>query len=282
RAGDDLVMGDRFAGGIQPGAMPALHKYVGNPLLSFAGRHMFGIPVRDFHCGLRAARTDALRELGLVTTGMEFASEMVVRSALAELKISEVPTVLRPDGRDRPPHLRTWRDGWRHLRYLLLFSPTWLFLIPGIVLAVIGLTATLALSIHGAISFGNVHFQVSTLVYAAALTVIGVQTATFALFTRIYAVAKGFLPATDRLDEFGGRFSLERGLIVGVVLLLLGVAGAIISFVRWQQQDFGSLDFELQLRIVVPSALALVLGSWAILSSFLASILGFDKTIKLG
>ena len=281
RAGDDLVMGNRFAGGIAPGAMPPLHKYLGNPVLSFAGRVMFKIPVRDFHCGLRGMNTASIRALDLQTNGMEFASEMVVRASLAKLEISEVPTTLSPDGRSRAPHLRTWHDGWRHLRFLLLFSPRWLFLIPGLVLTAIGLLLTLVLSIGGELTIGSVTFQVNTLVYSSALTLVGVQAASFAVFTRIYAVAKGFLPRNDTLDRFGGRFRLERGIWAGVFVFLAGLVGTIWSVVLWQQEDFGGLDAESQLRVVVPSALGLVLGCWIVLSSFFLSVLGLDKEIRV-
>jgi glycosyltransferase involved in cell wall biosynthesis len=281
RAGDDLVMGNRFAGGIEPGAMPWLHRYIGNPLLSFAGRLMFHVPIRDFHCGLRGMRSDSVRALGLRSTGMEFASEMVVRAALSQQTISEVPTTLHPDGRTRAPHLRTWSDGWRHLRFLLLYSPRWLFLVPGMVLTLVGLALTAALSINGSIHLGSTTFQVNTLVYAAALTLIGVQTTTFGVFTRIYAVAKGYLPPDDRLNRFGGRFRLERGLLLGAAVLLAGLIAAAISLAWWRQRDFGALDAEHQLRLVVPAALGLVLGSWIILSSFFLSILGLDREISL-
>jgi len=281
RAGDDLVMGNRFAGGIEPGAMPWLHRYVGNPLLSFAGRLMFQIPIRDFHCGLRGMRTDSVRVLGLRSRGMEFASEMVVRAALARQTISEVPTTLRPDGRTRAPHLRTWSDGWRHLRFLLLYSPRWLFLLPGLVLTVVGLALTALISVNGSVHVGSTTFQVNTLVYAATLAIVGVQTATFGVFTRIYAVAKGYLPPDDRLDRFGGRFRLERGFLFGVAVLIAGLVAGVISLVWWHQNDFGALDAEHQLRLVVPAALGLVLGSWIILSSFFLSILGLDKQISL-
>jgi hypothetical protein len=281
RAGDDLVMGNRFAGGIEPGAMPWLHRYVGNPILSYAGRVMFRVPIRDFHCGLRGMRTDSVRELGLRTTGMEFASEMVVRASLAQQTISEVPTTLRPDGRSRAPHLRTWHDGWRHLRFLLLFSPRWLFLVPGGIMTAIGLLLTAVLSIGGSISIGTITFQVNTLVYAAALTLVGVQTVTFGVFTRIYAVSKGYLPRDDRLDRFGGQFRLERGLWLGLAVLFAGLVAAVISLVWWHESHFRALDAEHQLRLVVPAALGLVLGSWIILSSFFLSILGLDKEITL-
>ena len=280
RRGADLVMGNRFDGGIARGAMPWLHKYVGNPILSLIGRVLFRVPVRDLHCGLRGFHKSAIEGLGLRTTGMEFASEMVVRASLAGLVITEIPTTLSPDGRERPPHLRTWSDGWRHLRFLLLFSPLWLFLVPGLVLFLLGLAATAVLVVDP-VSIGTVTFDVSALVYAAAATVIGFQAVTFALFTKVYAVAKGFLPSDDRIDRLGGRFRLERGLGLGFVLLVVGVAGAVLSLWRWRNEGWGELDAGEQLRVVVPAALGLILGSSTMLASFFLSILGMDKNIEL-
>lgn len=280
RDGAELVMGNRFKGGIEPGAMPWLHRYVGNPVLSTIGRVFFRLKVQDFHCGLRGFRRDRILALGLRTTGMEFASEMVVRAGLQDLDIREVPTTLSPDGRTRKPHLRTWHDGWRHLRFLLLYSPRWLFLIPGIVMFVLGLAATVALVI-GPVSVGRVTFDLSAMVYAMALTVVGHQAVTFALFTKIYAVAKGFLPPDDRVDRFGARFQLERGLLIGFLVFLAGVAGTVVSFVRWRDHGFGELDPGQQLRVVVPAALGLILGVSTVLGSFFLSILGMDKRIDL-
>jgi len=281
RAGDDVVMGNRFAGGIEPGAMPWLHRYVGNPVLSLLGRLLFRVPVQDFHCGLRGMRTEAVRGLGLRTTGMEFASEMVMKAALRGLRISEVPTRLRPDGRSRPPHLRTWHDGWRHLRFLLLYSPRWLFLLPGIALTVLGALATTLLVAEGTVRVGSTGFGVGTLVYATALTSIGVQATVFALFTKIYAVSKGFLPPDSRVDRFGAWFKLERGLFLGALVLLAGALGAVVSFWRWREEGFGELDPLRQLRVVVPAALGIVLGATIVLSSLFLSILGMDKDIRL-
>jgi Glycosyl transferase family 2 len=280
RDGADLVMGNRFKGGIEPGAMPPLHRYLGNPVLSFVGRVFFRLKVQDFHCGLRGFRRDRIVALGLRTSGMEFASEMVVKAGLADLDLREVPTTLRPDGRTRKPHLRTWHDGWRHLRFLLLFSPRWLFLVPGLVLFTVGMVASTALVI-GDVGIGSVTFSVSTLVYAAAVTIIGFQATTFALFTKVYAVSKGFLPPDDRIDQFGGRFQLERGLLVGGLVLLTGIIGAAASFLRWSTVGYGELDPSQQLRVVVPAALGLVLGFSIVLASFFLSILGMDKRIDL-
>ena len=280
RDGADLVMGNRFEGGIEKGAMPWLHKYLGNPVLSFIGRAFFRVPVRDFHCGLRGFRKRSLRGLELRTTGMEFASEMVVRASLAGMDIREVPTTLSPDGRDRPPHLRTWHDGWRHLRFLLLFSPLWLFLVPGLVLLALGLVAT-AVLIVDPVRIGSVTFDVSALVYAAAAAVIGFQAVTFALFTKVYAVSKGFLPTDDRIDRLGARFRLERGLLLGALLFVAGIVVAVVSLWRWRNVGWGDLDASAQIRVVVPAMLGLVLGSSTVLASFFLSILGMDKSIDL-
>jgi hypothetical protein len=280
RAGADLVMGNRFAGGIQPGAMPFLHRYLGNPVLSFVGRLFFRLPVQDFHCGLRGFRRTAIEQLGLVTTGMEFASEMVVKAALQGLEVREVPTTLRPDGRSRPPHLRTWPDGWRHLRFLLLYSPRWLFLIPGFVLFAVGLGLT-ALLVVTPVRLGNAELDVSALVYAAAMTIVGFQGVSFALFTKIYAVSKGVLPPDDRIDRLGARFRLERGLFIGLLTFVLGLLAAGWSLWRWRQEGFGDLDPARQLRVVIPAALGLVVGSSMVLASFFLSILGMDKKIDL-
>jgi len=272
RAGDDLVMGNRFAGGIQPGAMPWLHRYVGNPVLSFIGRLFFRAPVRDFHCGLRAFRRDSILGLHLRTTGMEFASEMVVKSCLMGLRVSEVPTPLRPDGRSRAPHLRSFRDGWRHLRFLLLFSPRWLFLYPGAVMTLLGLVATVAL-VAGPIEIGSVGFDIGTLLYMLAVTVVGYQAVLFALLSTAYAQAEGFLPTAPRFAAFEQRLSLERSVLLGAVVLVFGIAASVVSFLRWRQEGFGALVPEQTVRTVVPGVLGLVLGSQTIMCGVFLSIL---------
>jgi len=226
RSGADLVMGNRFSGGIAPGAMPALHRYLGNPVLSAVGRIFFGSPVHDFHCGLRGFRRDAVLKLSLQSTGMEFASEMVVKATLAKLRIEEVPTTLSPDGRSRPPHLRSWRDGWRHLRFLLLYSPRWLFLIPGLMLVTLGLVSGAAL-VLGPVTLGNVTLDVDTLVAAAAVLVIGYQAILFALLTKIYAIEERFLPPDPRLDAYLKHVTLERGLAAGGLIGLAGLSGLV-------------------------------------------------------
>jgi len=277
RDGADLVMGNRFKGGIAPGAMRALHRYLGNPGLSFIGRLFFRVKIGDFHCGLRGFRRDSMLALGLQATGMEFASEMVVKSTLARLRVVEVPTTLSPDGRSRPPHLRSWRDGWRHLRFLLLFSPRWLFLIPGMALLVFGLLIGVAV-VPGPLYIGAIGFDVDTLVGASAMVVIGFQAVQFALFTKIYASAEGFLPQ-DRWARRALRvWSLERGLVTGVLLGVAGLAGALVSISQWKVARFGPLDPAHSLRLMVPSATALVVSCQVIFGTFFMSILGIRRT----
>jgi glycosyltransferase involved in cell wall biosynthesis len=276
RDGADLVMGNRFKGGIAPGAMPALHKYLGNPVLSFIGRLFFRSKIGDFHCGLRAFRRDSILRLGLQTGGMEFASEMVVRCTLAKYDIREVPTTLSPDGRSRAPHLSTWRDGWRHLRFLLLYSPRWLFLIPGLLLMTLGLVGSVALS-AGPIHVGDIAFDVDTLVGTSAMLVIGFQAVLFALLTKVYAMEEGFLPHDRRVQRIVDSWSLERGLVVGGLLALAGLVGLVASLVHWQGHSFGELNPRDSLRIVMPAATALVMSFQMIFASLFVSILAIRR-----
>ncbi|MDX1449516.1 MAG: glycosyltransferase family 2 protein [Acidimicrobiia bacterium] len=273
RAGDDLVMGNRFAGGIARGAMPALHRYLGNPVLSFIGRLFFRVPIRDFHCGLRAFDRRSIQRLDLRTTGMEFASEMVVKAALGGLQISEVPTTLRKDGRSRRPHLSSFRDGWRHLRFLLLFSPRWLFLYPGVLLTVAGLIMS-GLLISGPVTIGGVGFDVGSLLYAVALTVIGYQAVLFALLSRVYAAEEGFLPPSRRIARLRRRLSLEKGAVAGLAIFLAGVVLSVVSLMRWREAGFGSLVPEQTIRAVAPAMLGLILGTQTVLGAIFLSILG--------
>jgi glycosyltransferase involved in cell wall biosynthesis len=276
RGGADLVMGNRFQGGIEPGAMPALHRYLGNPVLSFVGRLFFGSKIGDFHCGLRAFRKDSIARLGLQTGGMEFASEMVVKATLAKYDIREVPTTLSPDGRTRAPHLNTWRDGWRHLRFLLLYSPRWLFFIPGLILMTLGLGSGLALS-FGPVRVGEIAFDVDTLVGAGAILVIGFQAVLFALLTKVYAMEEGFLPHDRRVQRLIDWWSLERGVVIGGLLALAGLVGLVASLAHWQVHSFGELDPRHSIRLVVPSATALVMSFQMIFASLFVSILGIRR-----
>jgi glycosyltransferase involved in cell wall biosynthesis len=276
RQGYDLVMGNRFAGGIRPGAMPALHRYLGNPVLSRVGRLFFNSPVGDFHCGLRGFRKAAIERLDLRTTGMEFASEMIVKATLMDLRITEVPTTLSPARRTRQPHLRTWRDGWRHLRFLLVYSPRWLFLYPGAFLMLAGLVVGGWL-IPGPRRIGGVGFDVHTLLFAAGAIIIGFQSVVFAFFTKIFAISEGLLPEDPRLTKAFKYITLETGLAAGSLLVVAGLAGSLYAFLHWSLGSFGVLDVTQTLRIVIPSLTALMLGSEVILSSFFLSVLGMSR-----
>lgn len=272
RGGADLVMGNRFKGGIAPGAMPPLHKYLGNPVLSGIGQLFFRPNIGDFHCGLRGFNRDSIRRLDLQTTGMEFASEMVVKASLAKYRIEEVPTTLKKDGRSRPPHLRSWHDGWRHLRFLLLFAPRWLFVYPGLIAFLLGGLAVAVLS-FGGLEIGAIGFDVTTMVYASALCVIGYQALLFFWLTKLYATQEGFLPASPRYKSVIARWSQERGLMVGLALFLLGVVVGVVQVVRWGNLDFGPLNAAEVVRIAVPSALGLMLGFQTIMMSFFSGVL---------
>ena len=232
REGHDLVMGNRFAGGIAPGAMPALHRYLGNPVLSALGRAFFRSPCRDFHCGLRGFRRDAILALDLQAPGMEFASEMVVKATIRGLAITEVPTTLSPDGRGRPSHLRSWRDGWRHLRFLLLFSPRWLFFYPGCLLFLSGLAA-MAWLLPAPRRIGAVAFDIHTLFYASLAVVVGFQSMLFWMFGRIYGAREGIVPSDPWFRSIAGVFTLEAGLISGAAMLLGGIALGYYALGSW-------------------------------------------------
>ncbi|MEO8433352.1 MAG: glycosyltransferase family 2 protein [Pyrinomonadaceae bacterium] len=276
RDGHDLVMGNRFLGGIRRGAMPPLHRYLGNPVLTTIGRLFFHSPCGDFHCGLRGFSKAAVMKLDLQTTGMEFASEMVVKATLQGLKISEVPTTLSPDGRSRPPHLRSWRDGWRHLRFLLLYSPRWLFLYPGTLLMMIGLVAMLWL-VPGPFVVGGVTFDVHTLLYAAVAIVIGFQSILFAVFTKVFAISEGLLPRDQRLERAYRYVTLEVGVVVAIILILAGLAGSVYAYWFWDQLSFGNLDPARTMRIVIPAVTSLTVGCQTLFSSFFLSILGLRR-----
>jgi glycosyltransferase involved in cell wall biosynthesis len=276
RGGADLVMGNRFAGGIESGAMPALHRYLGNPVLTAIGRVLFRSPVKDFHCGLRGFRRQAILELDLRTTGMEFASEMVVKATLNKLNIVEVPTTLSPDGRSRRPHLRTWSDGWRHFRFLLLYSPRWLFLYPGMVLFLVGLVLGGAL-LAGPIQIGEHALDVSALVYAMAAVLIGFQAILFAAFSRAFVTNEGLMPASPGMQQAFKVLNLERGLVIGVLLLVVGIALAIYGFINWGSSDFGALNARDAVRLAVPAATLSVLGVETIMGSFFLSMLGLSR-----
>lgn len=275
-SGADLVMGSRFRGGIEPGAMPFLHRWLGNPVLSFLGRLFFGVTVSDFHCGLRGFRREAVERLGLKTTGMEFASEMVVKAALFGLRISEIPVTLRRDGRSRPPHLRTWRDGWRHLRFLLIYSPRWLFLVPGLLLVLLGLALILWL-LPGPRLLLGARLDVHTMLGGAGMVLAGAQAIAFAVFTKVFAVTEGLLPGDTRLDRLSSRLSLETGLLAGALLALGGGFLAADVVVDWSRSGWRYLDYGASMRRMIPALLLLVLGAQTVLSAFFLSILALKR-----
>jgi hypothetical protein len=267
RAGAALVMGNRFAGGIAPGAMPWKNRHLGNPALSALGRLFFGAPVRDFHCGLRGLTRETFERLDLRTTGMEFASEMVIKASLLGLPLAEVPTRLARDGRSRPPHLRPWRDGWRHLRFMVLFSPDWLFLYPGLTVLAAGLAVAVAL-LAAPQQVGGVRLGLGTLIYAATAIELGAQATVFAVLSRAFAVQEGLRPPRG-----GPRIPLEAGLLAGFCTALLGVCLGVAALRLWSAADFGRLDVERIGRLVIASSVALSLGLQTILSSFLLGVM---------
>ena len=275
REGNDLVMGNRFTGEIKPGAMPWKNRYIGNPVLSGIGKTLFRSSLGDFHCGIRGFSKSAFERLDLHTTGMEFASEMVIKATQMHMRLAEVPTTLSPDGRSRPPHLRPWRDGWRHLRFMLLFSPNWLFLYPGALLML--LSGGLGLLIElGPLQIGRLQLDVDTLIYCAFALLIGFQGVMFALLSRVFAIQEKLYPATDRARRLLRRMDLETGLVVGGILLLAGLALAIYTVAFWRRQQFGPLELRAVARLVIPAATSMALGVELMLFSFFLSTLGLS------
>lgn len=272
RAGNAMVVGHRFRGGIRPGAMPWLHRYLGNPVLSFIGRLFFSCRIGDFHCGLRGFQRTAMLRLGLHAPGMEFASEMIVKAALARWRIAEVPTVLSPAGRSRPPHLRSWRDGWRHLRFLLMMSPRWLLLYPGIGLIGAGSAAELAI-LRGPIIIHGVAFDIHTMLYAAGATILGLQLLLFSIVARSVGVLKGLLPVTGSLALFLRLFTVERGVFAGAVLGLFGLGLAAYSVDTWAHASLGALDPVSMMRVAIPSVTLMLAGGEILFASFLLGMI---------
>jgi glycosyltransferase involved in cell wall biosynthesis len=273
REGYDVVLGDRFAGGIAPQAMPALHQRLGNPMLTWIGRRFFKTPTNDIYCGLRGFTKDAINRLDLRSTGMEFALEMVVKATLFDLKIAEVPTTLSPDGRDRKPHLRTWHDGWRSLRFLLMYSPRWLFVYPGLMLMLVGFLLMVAIT-PAPLDLGFVILDLHTLLYAGLMMIVGFQGISFGLCAKRFAISAGMAPADPFYLNLFDRLRLERGLVVGAVLALAGFLGLAAAVFIWGHQSFGHLDYEETMRVAIPSGTLFVLGCQIILSSFFLGILG--------
>ncbi|HEY4302405.1 MAG TPA: glycosyltransferase family 2 protein [Candidatus Didemnitutus sp.] len=275
RAGADLVMGNRFRGGIRPGAMPWKNRFIGNPALSFLGRLFFRTSIGDFHCGLRGFSIDAYRRMELRTTGMEFASEMVIKSVVLRMRVEEVPTTLRPDGRNRAPHLRPWRDGWRHLRFMLLFSPQWLFLYPGLILIAGGLAGG-AFLLRGPVRIGHVEFDVHTLLFASLAVLVGFQAVTFAVLSKFFAARAGLRGAQARLESWLQHATLEKGLFFGLTLILAGLLLWADAVWVWGETGFGRLQPTQTLRWVIPGALCLAVGCQLTLTSFFLGVLRLD------
>jgi len=276
RAGFPLVMGNRFKDDMRPGAMPLLHRYLGNPVLSFVGRLFFRTGVGDFHCGLRGFDRERILSLGLRTPGMEFASEMVVKAALAAWRIAEVPTTLSPDGRGRPSHLRSWRDGWRHLRLLLLFSPRWLFLYPGLAFLLAGAFLTAALY-FAPLKIAGAGLDVHTMLYASAAALLGLQLCVFALFARLSAQNAGLLPRNPALERLLEAVTLERGLALGLGAAGAGFLWSAAAFWQWREVGFGALDPRVVMRDTIPAAALMVGGMEVSLASFLLSVLRLNE-----
>ena len=280
REGNDLVMGNRFKGGIEKGAMPFLHKYLGNPVLSFIGRLFFKIKIRDFHCGLRGFRNESIQKLELRTTGMEFASEMIVKASIFKLKITEVPTILSKDGRSRPPHLRTWRDGWRHLKFLLMYSPKWLFLYPGLILLLISTLLFVMISINP-IHANKLTFDLHTLTYCGAGIILSYQILSFSFLSRIYAINQGLIPVEKKFLNLFKFFNLEKGLLLGLFVFLIGFLQSLNLFMDWRQEDYGRItDLSASFRTLIPSIVMIIIGIQTIFLSFLSSIIGTIQKIK--
>ena len=272
REGYQLVMGNRFKGGIAKGAMPPLHRYLGNPVLSFIGRLFFPSAIGDFHCGLRGYHRESIQKLGLHTTGMEYASEMVVKATMYDLKMAEVPTTLSPDGRSRAPHLRSFRDGWRHLKFLLLHSPNWLFLYPGMFFCLLGLIMTVGL-MFGPVTIGSVTFDIHTMLYGAAMIIVGTNMIFFSLFTRIYAIRTNFIPTKEPVSAKLAKLTTEKGAVTGLLLTLAGIVMTIAAFVIWKDASFGNLDPQEMMRVTIPALTLITVGIEMIFASFFIGIL---------
>jgi glycosyltransferase involved in cell wall biosynthesis len=276
QSGADLVMGNRFAGAIHTGAMRPLHRYFGVPLLSSIARLLFDSPIHDNHCGLRAVRKSAFLKMDLRGGGWEFGSEMILKANLLGMRVKEVPVTLSLDGRDGPSHLRTWEAGWKHLRLMLIYSPRWLFLYPGLLLMLAGLALGIWLA-WAPRTIGGVTFNVHTLLYAAAAIVLGFQAASYATFAKVFGIHAGLFPADPRLDRLLKLSSFERGVAVGFLLVFAGLAGSAAAVGSWTSVHFGPLDTSRTMRIAIPSVVCLILGSQVMLSSLLLTVMAFGR-----
>ncbi len=275
RAGYDLVMGNRFKGGIKKGAMPWHHRYIGNPVLSFIGRLFFQTPARDFHCGIRAFTRDAIQKMNLQTNGMELASEIVIKASLMDMKVYEVPTTLSPDKRDRPPHLRSFRDGWRHLRFLLIYSPRWLFLYPGILLITLGGVASVVL-FFGPVRLPVRLFDFHSFIIAGTILILGLNLVSFALITRVFSYNYGLLPKRPRLFRLFKYFNLEGGLVIGFLFIATGLVIIVQAIDISYSPGFESIGFGRSIRLVYGACLSILAGGQIVITSFVLSMLGIN------
>ena len=271
REGYDLVMGNRFKGGIEKGAMPFLHRYLGTPVISFLGRLFYHNHIGDFNCGMRGYNCERIKELNLRATGMEYASEMIIQAALHDYKIAEVPTTLSVDGRSRKPYLSTWSDGWRHLKVLLLHSPNWLFLYPGCLLSVIGFILMILL-IGGPVHISSISLDINTMLFAGAFLIIGVNTILFSVYTKVYAAKTSYIPMNKSIKKISS-FSADKGILVGVILFLAGLITAVVACVIWGSTSFGDLNPEKVMHITIPAVTLCSIGIELIFGGFFIGIL---------
>jgi glycosyltransferase involved in cell wall biosynthesis len=277
REGYDLVLGNRFRGGIAPGAMPALHKFFGNPFLTLVGRTLYGGPSWDFYCGLRGFHRDAVLSLDLDAAGMEFALEMIAKATIRHFRITEVPTRLSVDGRDRPSHLRSWRDGWRSLRLFLLLSPSGLFFYPGAAIFLLGLAGTLLL-FTGDIAVGRLVFAEHTMVLTAAAINVGFEIRLFWVFAKMVAIQRGLLPRDVTFERFRRAVPLKRGAALGAILISVGLAAFVAALLEWSDVAFGQLGRGVAIRLVIASSTTFMLGSQVLYGSFFLSVLEYRAT----
>jgi glycosyltransferase involved in cell wall biosynthesis len=279
REGYDLVNGCRLpkgGGKIMPDAMPWKHRWIGNPVLSAIGKLFFHSPLSDFHCGLRGFRRASFEKMELRTTGMEFASEMIIKTTLKDMRVAEVPITLYKDGRSRPPHLRSWRDGWRHLRFMLLFSPKWLFLIPGCIFFLLG-TIFSAILLRGALKIGAITFDTNTLLVSSMAILVGFQLMTFSAFAKIFAITQGLLPEDPHFLKIFNFITLEKGIYVGFLCIISGFTILTWATIYWKHHNYGPLSYPYSLRLVIPGVTAFILGIGIVFSSFFMSILGLRQ-----
>lgn len=275
REGYELVMGNRFKGGIEKGAMPWSHKYIGTPVISFLGRLFYKSKIGDFNCGMRGYNKESILNLDLKCTGMEYASEMIVQANLNGIKITEIPTTLKKDGRSRPPHLKSFSDGWRHLKFLLLYSPKWLFLIPGMILMLIGLIGSIAF-VFDDLHISSVVLGIHSRLYLGGMTIVGLQMIIFSLFAKVYAVNSGMHPREDKITNFLKKITLEKGLIAGFILSIIGIALTIYAIVIWKNAQWGNLNPLDVMPITIPAVCLIIIGVQMIFASFFLGILNIE------